>query len=64
MVYPDCRWGVVMFRCTEELKGLAIDYDSFDEISIEKSNSILYIDIIFVERCEIHLTLHKSNNFF
>lgn len=36
MVYPDCRWGVVMFRCTKELKGLAIDYDGFDKISIEK----------------------------
>lgn len=33
-----------MFRCTKELKGLAIDYDGFDEISIErwkKVNSII-----------------------
>lgn len=44
MVYPDCGWGIVMFRCTKELKGLAIDYDGFHEVSLEKwkkVNSIL-----------------------
>ena len=25
-----------MFRCTKELKGLAVDYDSFNEISVDK----------------------------
>ena len=58
MVYPDCRWGVVMFRCTKELKGLAIDYDSFDEISIEK-----WEKVNFITKCIFITSSHENNAF-
>lgn len=29
-----------MFRCTKELKGLAIDYDSFEDIPFDKWEEI------------------------
>ena len=38
-----------MFRCTEELKGLAIDYDSFKDIPLDKWGKInSIIDCVFI----------------
>lgn len=49
MLYTDYRKGVDMFRCTEELKGLAIDYDSLKDIPLDKWEKInTIIECVFI----------------
>ena len=31
----ECRWELIMFRCVTELKGIAVDIDSFGRIDID-----------------------------